>query len=142
MDNAITTNTKAKTPNLTELLRYIERQIRRNEGIIRDCMEELTKDFNENFEWKSEVIYKGNLKLRFLREILATLSSAECDEEYAKFFLRHSVEHSEDDIMHRDPYGHSSNGALNLANRWLFENHKDIRHMAMNMLDRLNTEEE
>lgn len=136
------TTTTEKSARHAQLIRYIERQIHRNECIIRDCTEELTRDFNENFAWKSEVIYKGNLKLAFLRTTYTTLSSEECDEEYAKFFLRHAVEHAADDVMHRDPYSSSSNAAVNLANRWEFESRRDIYHLAMNLLDRLIITEE
>lgn len=126
-----------KSVRQLELLRYIERQIRRHESIIKDCMEDLTSNFNENFAWKSEVIYKSNLKLTTLRSLYDTISAEECDEEYTKFILRHTAEHAADDIMHRNPYCSSSNGAVNLAHRWEFESAKGIHHLALNLLDRL-----
>ena len=52
---------------MKNLTRYVKRQIERNEGIVKDSMEDLTRDFNERFEWLGEQVYKGNLKLEFLR---------------------------------------------------------------------------
>lgn len=126
----------------SELLRRMERQMRRHESIIKDCTEDLTSDFNENFAWKSEVIYKANLKLKFLRPLYDTISAEDCGEDYAKFLLQHSAEHAADDIMHRDPYSNSSNGAVNLAHRWEYESNKDIYHLALNLLDGLTPDDE
>lgn len=126
----------------SELIRRMARQIRRQESIIKDCMEDLTSDFNENFAWKSEVIYKANLKLKFLRPLYDTISNKDCDEDYAKFLLQHAAEHAADDIMHRDPYSSSSNGAVNLAHRWEYESNKDVYHLAHNLLDGLTPDNE
>lgn len=118
-----------------DLSRYVERQIRRTKGIIKESMENLTEDFNENFMWDPEKIYKGNRRLEFLNEISQLLNDDECNIEGMRFYLRHAAEHAADDIMHRDPYRHSTNAAANLANQWDFESYKEIRHLALNLLD-------
>lgn len=133
----------AKSVRHAELIKYVERQIHRQEGIRNGSMEDLNANFNNNFEWNAEVVYKANLKIAFFRSLLATISAEDCTEEYAKFFLHHEAEHAADDIMHCDPYNnHSSNGATNLARRWKFENFKDIHYIALNLLDRLEPDEE
>ncbi len=105
-------------------------------------MEALTNNFAGNFEWEAEHIFKANLKLEFFVEVNKLL----CDEERAvedvKFYLRHTAEHKTDDVMHIDPYGHSSNGATNLAHRWRYEANKDIINLALNLLDSLEPDEE
>ena len=120
-----------------DLSRYVERQTRRTKGIIKGSMENLTEDFNENFMWDPEKIYKGNRRLEFLNEISQLLNDDECNIEGMRFYLRHAAEHAADDIMHRDPYRHSTNAAANLANQWEFESYKEIRHLALNLLDRI-----
>lgn len=142
MNNESKTTPNVFTARHSELIKYVERQIRRQEGIRNGSMEDLTSNFNNNFEWNAEAVYKANLKIAFFRNLLATISSEECTEEYAKFVLRHEAEHAADDIMRSDPYNnHSSNGATNLARRWKFENFKDIHHIALNLLDRLDPDE-
>ena len=142
MSNVSKTTSNVFTARHSELIKYVERQIRRQEGIRSGSMEDLNTNFNNNFEWNAEVVYKSNLKIAFFRNLLATISSEECTEEYAKIFLRHEAEHAADDIMYRDPYNSSSNGATNIARRWEFENYKDIHHIALNLLDRLEPDEE
>lgn len=125
-----------------ELGRYVERQTRRTKGIIKGSMENLAGDFNENFMWDPEKIYKGNRRLEFLNEISQLLNDGECNIEGMRFYLRHAAEHAADDIMHRDPYRHSTNAAANLANQWEFESYKEIRHLALNLLDRITRDAE
>lgn len=108
-----------------ELGRYVERQTRRTKGIIKGSMENLAGDFNENFMWDPEKIYKGNRRLEFLNEISQLLNDDECNIEGMRFYLRHAAEHAADDIMHRDPYRHTTNAAANLANQWEFELQRD-----------------
>lgn len=127
---------------MKNLTRYVNRQIERNEGIVKDSMEDLTRDFNERFEWLGEQVYKGNLKLEFLRDLSKLLADEECNIEGARFYLRHADEHAADDIMHRDPYRNSSNGAANLTHRWTYESYKEIYHLALNLLDRLTPDAE
>ena len=132
----MTTITTLSEHEMREALRRsIERQIRRNEGIAKGCMESLASGFNENFEWASEQIFKANLRLEFVKEVQELLDDNECNIDGLRFYLCHSAEHAADDIMHRDPYGHSSNGATNLAHRWTFEAYKEIYHLAKNLLD-------
>ena len=109
-----------------ELCKQVARQIRRNEGIIKSSMEALTEDFMEHFEWKSEIIYKANLKLEYLVGINELLVAEGCAVEAVRFHLRHTIEHKTDDILHGDPYGGSSNGASNLTRRWRYESDKEI----------------
>lgn len=139
-----TTNSTAanERTEMARLTRYVERQILRNEGIIKECMESLSNDFNENFEWCGERIFKGNLKLEFFTELRKLLVDEECTIEGARFYLRHAAEHAADDIMHRDPYRNSSNAAANLTHRWTYESYKDIYHLALNALDGLTPDEE
>ena len=127
---------------MKKLNRYVERQIAHNEGIIKDSMENLARDFNETFEWKSERIFKCNLRLEFLNEVRKLLADKECNIEAVKFYLRHAAEHAADDIMHHDPYRSRSNGAANLAHRWTYESYKVIYHLALNLLDGLTPDEE
>ncbi len=137
-----TSMTAAERDAMKRLSRYVERQIARNEGIIKESMENLTRDFNETFEWESERIFKCNLKLEFFNEVRKLLADEECTIEAARYYLRHEAEHAADDIMHRDPYRSSSNAAANLAHRWTYESYKDIYHLALNALDNLNPDEE
>ena len=109
-----------------DLSRYVERQTRRTKGIIKGSMENLAEDFNENFMWDPEKIYKGNRRLEFLNEISQLLNDDGCNIEGMRFYLRHAAEHAADDIMHRDPYRHSTNAVANLANQWDFESYKEI----------------
>lgn len=120
---------------LNELAKYVARQILRNEGIIKSSMEALAEDFMENFEWKSETIYKANLKLEYLVDVNELLVAEGCTEEAVKFQLRHTIEHKTDDILHGDPFGSSSNGATNLARRWQYEADKEIINIAVKLLD-------
>lgn len=133
----MTTTTPEQRKMADELSRYVDRQILRAKGIIKESMENLAEDFNENFMWDPEKIYKGNRRLEFLNEIRQLLDDDECNMEGMRFYLRHAAEHAADDIMHRDPYRHSSNAAANLANQWEFESYKEIYHLALNLLDRM-----
>lgn len=137
-----TSTTAYECEAMKKLSRYVERQIARNEGVIKDSMENLARDFNETFEWESERIFKSNLRLEFLNEVRKLLADEECNIEAVKFYLRHAAEHAADDIMHRDPYRSSTSGAANLAHRWTYENYKDIYHLALNLLDGLTPDEE
>lgn len=120
---------------LNEFAKYVARQILRNEGIIKNCMEALAEDFMENFEWKPETIYKCNLKLEYLVEVNKLLCEGGCTGEAMKFYLRHTIQHKTDDIVHGDPFGSSSNGAVNLANRWKYETAKEIITLSYKLLD-------
>lgn len=132
------TNTAANERDMMkDLNRYVDRQIDRCKGIVKDSMEDMTRDFNENFEWASERIYKTNLRLEFLESLKKLLEDDECNIEAARFYLRHAAEHAADDIMHRDPYRNSSNAAANLTHRWTYENYKEEYHLALNLLDRI-----
>lgn len=136
------TTTPQESEMRTRLRRNVERQIRRNEGLVKGGMESLTADFNESFEWASEQIYKANLRLEFVSEAHKLLEDEDCNLDGLRFYLRHAAEHAADDIMHREPYSSSSNGATNLANRWTFETYKDIYHLANNLLDTMTPDEE
>lgn len=127
---------------LNDLSRYVARQILRMEGIAKSGMETLTDNFTDSFEWQAEHIFKANIKLEFFVEVNKLLCDEECNEEAVKFYLRHTAEHKTDDVMHTDPYGHSSNGASNLAHRWRYEANKDIIHLALNLLDRITPDAE
>lgn len=140
MNNESKNLSKEPSAKLADLIRYVGRKIERTEGLIQDSMEDLSANFIMNFEWKSEVIYKANLELNFLRDLHNTLK--ESDYEYALFILRHAAEHAADDIMYCDPYRNSSNGAANLAHRWSYESNKAKHHIALNLLDRLESDEE
>ena len=101
----MTTEANTARSALNELAKYVARQILRNEGIIKNCMEALTEDFMENFEWKSETIYKCNLKLVYLVEVNKLLCEDGCTGEAIRFYLRHTIQHKNDDIVHGDPFG-------------------------------------
>ncbi len=103
----MTTEANTARSALNELAKYVARQILRNEGIIKNCMEALTEDFMENFEWKSETIYKCNLKLVYLVEVNKLLCEDGCTGEAIRFYLRHTIQHKNDDIVHGDPFGSS-----------------------------------
>ena len=120
---------------LNGLAKYVARQILRYEGIIKHNMEELVEDFMENFEWRSETIYKANLKLEYLVEVNKLLCEDECTGEAMSFYLRHTIQHKTDDIVHGDPFGNSSNGAVNLATRWKYETAKEIITLSYKLLD-------
>lgn len=120
---------------LNELAKYVARQILRNEGIIKSNMESLAEDFMENFEWKTETIYKSNLKLEYLVEVNKLLAESDCTEEAVKFYLHHTIQHNTDDIVHGDPFGASTNGAVNLARRWKYESAKELINLAYKLLD-------
>lgn len=120
------------------LARSVARQIRRHEGIIKSCMEKLTEDFMENFEWRSETIYKANLKLEYLIGVNNLLVEDGCTKEAMGFHLRHTIEHKTDDIVHGNPFGSSSNGAVNLALRWKYETNQEIIGLAYNFLSYIN----
>ncbi len=134
--------TAAERDVMKRLSRYVERQIARNEGIINESMENLTRDFNETFERESERIFKCNLKLEFFNEVRKLLADEECTFGAVRSYLRHEAEHAADDIMLRDPYRSSPNAAANLAHRWTYESYMDIYHLALNALDNLNPDEE
>lgn len=133
----MTTTTPEQRKMADELSRYIERQTLRVKGIIKESMENLAEDFNEQFMWAPEKIFKGNRRLEFLNEISKLLNDDECNMEGMRFYLHHAIEHTADDIMHRDPYRNSSNAAANLAHQWEFESYKEIYHLAINLLDRI-----
>ena len=120
---------------LNALAKYVARQILRHEGIIKHNMEELAEDFMENFKWKSETIYKANLKLEYLVEVNKLLCEDGCTVEGMNFYLRHTIEHKTDDIVHGDPFGGSFNGAVNLATRWKYETAKEIISLAYKLLE-------
>lgn len=120
---------------LNELAKYVARQIRRNEGIIKSNMEALMEDFMEHFEWKSETIYKCNLRLEYLVGVNKLLAEDGCTKDAMNFYLRHTIEHKTDDIVHGDPFGSSSNGAANLATRWKYETAKEIITLSYKLLD-------
>ena len=99
----MTTTTPEQRKMADELSRYIERQTLRVKGIIKESMENLAEDFNEQFMWAPEKIFKGNRRLEFLNEISKLLNDDECNMEGMRFYLHHAIEHTADDIMHRDP---------------------------------------
>ncbi len=59
---------------LNEFAKYVARQILRNEGIIKNCMEALAEDFTYYLGWKCEDIYKRHLLLNFYRDMLTRLA--------------------------------------------------------------------
>lgn len=132
-----TTTAATEREMMNNLNAYVERQIGKYEENVKFRMEELTEDFNENFEYHAELIYKNNLILEFLKELRALLAEEERTIEGMRFQLRHAAEHAADDIMHRDPYSGSSNAAANLTHRWTYESYKAIRHLALNLLNRV-----
>ena len=75
----MTTTTPEQRKMADELSRYVDRQILRAKGIIKESMENLAEDFNENFMWDPEKIYKGNRRLEFLNEIRQLLDDDECN---------------------------------------------------------------
>lgn len=125
---------------MDNLKRYVERETLRVKGTIKESMENLTEDFNENFLWDAEKIFKGNLKLRFLEELRQLIGDDVANIEAIRFFLHHAAEHAADDIRRCDPYNHSSNSAANLAYRWEFENNKQIYVLAINLHARITLE--
>ena len=128
-------NNSTERNALNDLSRYVARQILRYEGIIKSNMEGLAEDFMKNFEWRSETIYKANLKLEYLVEVNKLLCEDGCTGEAIRFYLRHTIQHKTDDIVHGDPFGSSSNGAVNLATRWKYETAKEILSLSYKLLD-------
>lgn len=92
----------------------------------------------QNFEWRSETIYKANLKLEYLVEVNNLLVEDGCTEEAMDFYLRHTIQHKTDDIVHGNPFGSSPNGAVNLALRWKYETNQEIIDMVYNFLSYIN----
>lgn len=133
----MTTTTPEQRKMANSLSLYVERETLLVEDIIKKSMKNLTEDFNENFMWDAERIFKGNLKLQFLEELHKLIEDDEANMGAVRFYLRHAAEHAADDIMNRDPYNHSSNSAANLAYQWEFENYKQIYALAINLLDRI-----
>lgn len=131
-------NNSTERNTLNDLSRYVARQILRYEGIIKSNMEGLAEDFMKNFEWRSETIYKANLKLEYLVEVNKLLCEDGCTEEAMNFYLRHTIQHKTDDIVYGDPFGSSSNGAVNLATRWKYETAKEIISLSYKLLDYIN----
>ena len=131
-------NNSTERNALNDLSRYVARQILRYEGIIKSNMEGLAEDFMKNFEWRSETIYKANLKLEYLVEVNKLLCEDGCTEEAMNFYLRHTIQHKTDDIVYGDPFGSSSNGAVNLATRWKYETAKEIISQSYKLLDYIN----
>ncbi len=131
-------NNSTERNALNDLSRYVARQILRYEGIIKSNMEGLAEDFMKNFEWRSETIYKANLKLEYLVEVNKLLCEDGCTEEAMNFYLRHTIQHKTDDIVYGDPFGSSSNGAVNLATRWKYETAKEIISLSYKLLDYIN----
>lgn len=138
----MTTTNPEQRKMVDNLSRYVERETLRVKGTIKESMENLTEDFNENFMWDAEKIFKGNLRLQFLEELRKLIEDDKANIEAMRFYLRHAAEHAADDIMHRDPYNHSSNSAANLAYRWEFENYKQIYALALNLLYRITLDAE
>lgn len=138
----MTTTNPEQRKMVDNLSRYVERETLRVKGTIKESMENLTEDFNENFMWDAEKIFKGNLRLQFLEELRKLIEDDKANIEAMRFYLRHVAEHAADDIMHRDPYNHSSNSAANLAYRWEFENYKQIYALALNLLYRITPDAE
>lgn len=134
MSETKNTNAANKDEVVAYLIRRAERRVSQSEAIIKERMESLTSDFNGQFEWDAETIYKHNLRLDYFRGLCATLAEEGCDKDRARFLLKHSVEHLADDIMMCDPYRDSSNPAANLAHRWEYEAKKEIRGIIINML--------
>ena len=120
---------------LKELAKYVARQIRRNEGIIKSNMEALIEDFTENFEWKSETIYKAALKLEYLIEVHKLSVDERCNVRGIRCYLCHTIEHKTDDLLHGDPFGNSTNEASNLTHRWKYESDKEIISLARRLLE-------
>lgn len=129
-------NNTTERKALDSLAKYAAQQILRMESIIKNSTETLARDFNGNFEWEAEHIFKANLRLEFLVELNKLLCDEECNEEAVKFYLRQTVKRKRDDIMNCDPYSRSSNGASDLADRWRYEADKDIMYLARNTMDR------
>lgn len=85
--------TDAATTNevVAYLIRRTERRINQSEAVIKERMESLTSNFNGQFVWDAETIYKHNLRLAYFRNLRATLAEEGCDNDRAKFLLNHSV---------------------------------------------------
>ncbi|MDE6339962.1 MAG: hypothetical protein K2K97_09280 [Muribaculaceae bacterium] len=137
-----------ETPNNIESIKYsefiktVERQIRRHDGIVKSRMTSLVNDFNEQFAYDAEVIYKFIVKIAFFHKLHKTISADGSDVDCAKLFLRHTIDQAEDEIMHLNPYIGSANWAVSLAHRWDYEAKKEINNIAMNLLAELEPDEE
>lgn len=131
-----TKNAKVVTTNgvVAYLFRRAERRVSQSEAVINERMENLTNDFNGQFEWDAETIYKHNLRRDYFQQLCAALAEEGCDKDRAMFLMQHSAEHLADDIMMCDPYRNSSNPAANLAHRWEYEAKKEIRGIIINMI--------
>lgn len=61
----MTTTTPEQRKMADELSRYVDRQILRAKGIIKESMENLAEDFNENFMWIPRKSTKGTADWSF-----------------------------------------------------------------------------
>lgn len=140
-------NNESKTPTAKEvemierLTRNIERSKHRNESLVKSGMANMASDFNGNFEWASEQIYKGNLILEFITEVEKLISDRECNLHGLRCYLRRTATSAAGTILRQDPYCNSSNGAAALVYRWTYETNKDIYHMANDLLNDITPDE-
>lgn len=83
--------------------------------------------------WCCPDIYKRHLLRNFYRDMLTQLAHPDTTEESAKEYLRHTVEHLADDILHGSPTRHSTNAIENLAHTWEFETKQEMYNIAVGL---------
>lgn len=95
------------------LASQVKRQINR-------CVEEAdkyTKDMNEDYEhffcWYSEDMFKVQQRLKIYRELQMVVNTEKLDDMLE--YIRHTVEHFTDDLIHGSLQGHNTNASFNTA---------------------------
>lgn len=116
------------------LRKDLQRRINRQEGIIKSRMEELMANFNTNFEWEAEELYKAKILLDFYKGLQNQFAPDSTTEAEIREFLRHTIEHTADDILFGEPYRTGSNAAANIAHQWEYETKKRIYGIASGIL--------
>lgn len=121
--------TERKTLDIVQ--RIVASRLENENAKIQKGMEALGEDFTYYLGWKCEDIYKRHLLRNFYRDLLTQLAHPDTTEESAKEYLRHTVEHLADDILHGSPARHSTNAVENLAHTWTFEVTQDMYNLAV-----------
>lgn len=123
--------TERKALNLVQ--RIVANCLENENGKIQENMKALGEDFTYYLGWKCEDIYKRHLLRNFYRDMLTQLAHPDTTEESAKEYLRHTVEHLADDILHGSPTRHSTNAIENLAHTWEFETKQEMYNIAVGL---------
>lgn len=121
--------TERKALNLVQ--RIVANHLENENGKIQENMKSSLR--GHFLGWKCEDIYKRHLLRNFYRDMLTQLAHPDTTEESAKEYLRHTVEHLADDILHGSPTRHSTNAIENLAHTWEFETKQEMYNIAVGL---------